>query len=189
MKSQQIRAYNKSKADLAEALAFRRAKGDNIGDYNILTSISNDISSENFGRIAGNFSPNSRSSIETILSDGDVITVPTMPYTISVIGEVINPIAFEYSKGLKLNDVIDNAGGYKSYADKSNVYIIKANGLIERPSRNIFTQNSRIEVGDTIIVPRKIIIDRPGLELLVPIMDILSDLTFSAAALESLTSN
>ena len=58
-----------------------------------------------------------------------------------------------------------------------------------KSSRNIFSGNVNLEPGDTIIVPRKIIINNPGLESLLPITQILSDLAFASAAVESLSNN
>ena len=88
-----------------------------------------------------------------------------------------------------MRSAIDNAGGYQDYADKRNVYVIKSNGLIEKANRNIFTRNVKLEPGDTIIVPRKIITNNPGLEAFLPVTKILSDLAFSAAAIESLSNS
>ena len=115
--------------------------------------------------------------------------VPRNPNAISVLGEVLNPISFEYKKDISIVSAISGAGGYKDYADKRSVYVIKANGLIEKPNRNIFTRNVSLEPGDTIVVPRKMIIDSPGIAALVPLTNILSDLAFSAAALENLQEN
>ena len=55
--------------------------------------------------------------------------------------------------------------------------------------RNIFVKNINLEPGDTIIVPRKIITNNPGIDALLPITKILSDIAFSAAALESLSNS
>lgn len=123
------------------------------------------------------------------MSDGDEIYVPRNPNSINVLGEVLNPIAFEYSKGLNVRSAVANAGGYEDYADRKKVYVIRSNGLIERASRNIFVRGINLEPGDTVIVPRKIITNNPGVEALVPITRILSDLAFSAAALENLANN
>jgi hypothetical protein len=38
----------------------------------------------------------------------------------------------EYKKNLSLNSAINNAGGYKEYADKRRVYVIKANGIVRK---------------------------------------------------------
>ena len=61
--------------------------------------------------------------------------------------------------------------------------------MIERTNRNIFTKNINLEPGDTIVVPRKIVTNNPGIDALIPITQILSDLAFSAAALETLSNN
>jgi protein involved in polysaccharide export with SLBB domain len=115
--------------------------------------------------------------------------VPTIPNSINVLGEVLNPLAFVYSKKLSVNSAINQAGGYKEYADKRRVYIIKANGMIEKASKNIFTKNVKLGPGDTIVVPQKIITGESGLKAIVPLTQILSDLAFSAAAIDNLTNN
>jgi protein involved in polysaccharide export with SLBB domain len=189
IRNRQIQSIQKSKDDLNKALLTNRQKGQNIGDINIIRLLSESIEPANLGRIAGDFSPQSVSAIKTILLDGDSIFVPRNPNAINVLGEVLNPIAFEYSKRITIRSAIDNSGGYQDYADKRKVYVIKANGLIERANRNIFTKNVKLEPGDTIIVPRKIITNNPGIDALIPITKILSDLSFSAAALETLSNS
>ena len=189
IRNRQKDAIEKSKEDLNKALLSSTQKGMNIGDVSIIKALSEKIEPENLGRIAGNFSPGSLTSKETILVDGDNVIIPTNPNTINVLGEVLNPIAFEYSKTINISSAIAGAGGYQDYADKRKVYVIKANGLIERANRNIFVKNVDLEPGDTIIVPRKIITNNPGIDALIPVTKILSDLAFSAAALETLADN
>jgi protein involved in polysaccharide export with SLBB domain len=189
VRNRQIQSMQKSKEDLNKVLLTNMQKGKNIGDIGIIRALSEVIESENLGRIAGDFSPQALSSKKTILLDGDSIFVPRNPNTINVLGEVLNPIAFEYSKRITVRSAIENSGGYQDYADKRKVYVIKANGLIEKANRNIFTRSVNLEPGDTIVVPRKIITNNPGIEALLPITKILSDLAFSAAAIETLSSN
>ena len=189
VRNRQRQSIQKSREDLNEALLISTQKGENIGDINVIRALSQTIEPENLGRIAGNFSPETLSSTNTILLDGDSIFVPRNPNTINVLGEVLNPIAFEYNKRATVRSAIDNSGGYQDYADKRKVYVIKANGLIEKANRNIFTRNVKLEPGDTIVVPRKIITNNPGIEALLPVTQILSDLAFSAAAIESLSSS
>ena len=117
-------------------------KEQDIGNAEIIKALSVSIEPQNLGRVAGNFSPNSVSSRSTILFDGDRIIVPKNPNAINVLGEVLNPTAFEYSRGIRINEAIENAGGYQELADKRRVYVIKSNGLIQKSSRNIFTGNS-----------------------------------------------
>jgi polysaccharide export outer membrane protein len=189
IRSRQRLSIQKSKENLNMALLTRTQKGDNIGDISIIQALSETIEPQNLGRIAGNFSPQSLSADKTILLDGDTIFVPINPNVINVLGEVLNPIAFEYNKEISVRSAIQNAGGYQDYADKRKVYVIKANGMIEMASRNIFTRNVKLEPGDTIVIPRKIITNNPGLESLLPVTKVLSDLAFSAAAIESLSNN
>ena len=160
-----------------------------MGDISIIQALSQTIDSENLGRLAGNFSPKSQASINTILFDGDSIIVPKNPNTINVFGEVLNPISFEFSKNISVNSAIENAGGFQQYADKRRVYVIAANGITKKVNKNIFTGNFDLQPGDTIVVPRKIITSNPGIDALAPITNILSDLAFSAAALDNLSSN
>lgn len=189
IRERQVQAIQKSKEDLNKALLTSTQKGDAIGDIEIIRALSETIDPENLGRLAGDFSPKSQASLNTVLLDNDRIIVPKNPNAISVFGEVLNPIAMEYKKSLTTRSAINNAGGYKQYADKRRVYVIKANGIVEKASRNIFVRNVKLEPGDTIVIPRKIITQRPGIQALTPITQILSDLAFSAAALDNLQSN
>lgn len=187
IRERQIESIQKSKEDLNKTLLARSQKGDIIGDINIIQALSETINPSNLGRISGDYSPGSSSSINTILYDGDSIVIPKNPNFINVLGEVLNPTAFEYSKKININSAINNAGGYQDYANKKKVYVIKANGMIEKAGRNIFARNVNLEPGDTIVVPRKIITNNPGIDALIPLTRVLSDLAFSAAALETLS--
>ena len=187
IRARQIKSIEKSKEDLNKVILTSVQKGENIGDINLIRALSESIEPENLGRLAGDFTPKSQGSINTILFDGDTIIVPKNPNAVNVLGEVLNPIAFEYSKKLTITSAINQAGGYQQYADKRRVYVIKANGIVDKANRNIFVRNVDLEPGDTIVVPRKIITNNPGLEALLPVTQILSDLAFSAAAIESLS--
>ena len=187
VRDRQLKSINKSKQDLNEALLVSTQKGDQIGDINVIRALSETIEPENIGRIAGDFSPNSISAINTVLFEGDRIIIPKNPNTINVLGEVLNPIAFEFEKRLSVREAIKRAGGYKEYAKRNSIYVIKANGITDKVKRNIFVGNTKLEPGDTIVVPRRIITNNPGIDALLPITQILSDIAFSAAALESLS--
>ncbi len=189
IRDRQLKSIEKAKEDLNKALLTSSLKDGEIGDISVIQALSQTIDSENLGRLAGDFSPKSQASINTILFDGDSIIVPKNPYTINVFGEVLNPISFEFSKDISIKSAINNAGGYQQYADKRRVYVITANGITKKVNRNIFTGNFDLQPGDSIVVPRKIITSNPGIDALAPITKILSDLAFSAAALDNLSSN
>ena len=189
VRNRQRESIQVSKENLNKALLALSQKGENLGDISIINALSETIEPENLGRIAGDFSPKSLSSSKTILLDGDTIIVPRVSNTINVLGEVLNPIAFEYDKNINVRSAIESAGGYQDYADKRKVYVIKANGIIEKANRNVFTGKVKLEQGDTIVVPRKIITNNPAIDALLPVTKILSDLAFSAAAIESLSNS
>lgn len=186
IRERQLKSIQKSKEDLNRSLLIMSQKGANV-DASVVNLLTETIDPENLGRIAGDFSPGSISAIKTVLLDGDNLIIPKNPNAVNVLGEVLNPTAFEFTRGMKVRTAIDNAGGYQDYANKNKVYIIKANGTITKAKRNIFLGNVSLEAGDTIVVPRKIITNNPGIDALLPITQILSDLAFSAAALETLS--
>jgi protein involved in polysaccharide export with SLBB domain len=174
-----------------ELLKARIAQMDNLSPEKIqvLTSLDRDINQANLGRIAGDFSPSSETSSKIILLNDDEITIPYKSYTLSVFGEVLNPISFQYVEKINIRKAIENAGGATQFSDMSRVYIIKANGLIEKPGRNIFTKNASLSPGDTIVVPKKLPQENAALTALLPYTKVLSDLAFSAAALDNLSTN
>ena len=188
IRDRQLESIERSKEDLSRALLGMQQNGNEISDINIYTALAETIVPANLGRIAGNFMPMSESANITSLLDGDTIFVPVNPNVINVLGEVLNPIAFEYKKSISVSSAIASAGGYRDFADKRKVYVIRANGLIESSKRNVFAGNIKLKPGDTIVVPRKIDIT-PGLQSLLPVTQVLSDLAFSAAAIESLQNN
>jgi len=91
------------------------------------------------------------------------------------------------AEAVALEKAIDKAGGFNEFADRKRVYVIKANGLIEKTGRNVFVRSSNLMPGDTIVVPRKT--STNALKNLTPITQILSDLAFSAAAIDNLSNN
>jgi len=75
-----------------------------------------------------------------------VIYVPVAPVSVAVTGEINLPTNILFNKRYKLNDYIQKAGGYTKNADRKNIFIAKANGTASYDL-------SRIEPGDTIVVP------------------------------------
>ena len=190
VRDRQLKAIETSEAALNKSILYSAQQGEDIGDLTFINALADAIEPENLGRIAGDFSPLSSSAREnTTLLDGDTLIIPKVTNVINILGEVLNPIAFEYSEDISIESAIDKAGGYQPYADKKRVYVIKANGLVENTSRNIFVGRSSLEAGDTIVVPRKIDTSSVALRNLLPVTQILSDLAFSAAAIENLSNN
>ena len=189
VRERQLKAIETSEAALNKSLLIAVQQGDEFADISSLSALAESIEPENLGRIAGNFSPISSDSDKIALFDGDSIIIPKSSNVINIIGEVLNPIAFEYSERMSVESAITRAGGYQTYADKRRVYVIKANGLVEKKGRNVFMGSANLEPGDTVVVPRKINTNNPILRNLTPVTQILSDLAFSAAAIDNLSNN
>lgn len=189
IRKKQLESLEIAKNKLNEAMLFSsKANPDgSINDLEFYSKLTETIEPANLGRVAGDYSPGSKGSMNTILSNGDKIIVPNKPFGINVLGEVLNPISFQFKENLKVNDAILLAGGFQKLADKSSVYVIKSDGTIENLKRNIFIRDLRLEPGDTVVVPRMITTDSAVLNALAPITQILSNLAFSAAAIDNLS--
>jgi len=99
---------------------------------------------------------NGRSEFDPILVEGDQLTVPRQPYSVSVLGEVFEQGAHAFDPKLSVSDYLSLAGGETRFADSKRIYIIKANGEVKpiKGGNWLFGRNSRrIEAGDSIVVP------------------------------------
>lgn len=93
------------------------------------------------------------------LEDGDTINIPRRPGTITIIGAVFQQNAFVYRPQRSVNDYIQQAGGVTYSADKSEMYIIRADGRAESgQNKNWFSSlgGDILNPGDTVVVPEKI---------------------------------
>jgi len=82
-----------------------------------------------------------------------VITASPVENVVRVEGNVYNPGLITYSKGLKLPQYIELAGGQKPNTLKRKVYIKRANGNIEQNNRITLGFGKNVYPGDTIVVP------------------------------------
>lgn len=152
---------------------------------NLLLMLEQDINEDALGRISGNLYPGAVGNDSFLLEDGDSIFIPKKISTITVLGEVLNPSSFIYEPNMTLKNVIANVGGYTQSALKKGVYVIRSNGVVENRS-SAFTGDLKILPGDTIIVPVDFRSQESLVTLLTPITSILSNLAFSAAAIDNL---
>ena len=65
---------------------------------------------------------------------------------------------------MSVNDAINQAGGFRGFANISCL-CHKSKWNHRKIRRNVFVKNINLEAGDTIIVPRKIITNNPGITL------------------------
>jgi len=99
-----------------------------------------------------------QASDNLILEDGDVLTIPKVRQSVSVIGEIYVPSTHMFQENFTVQDYIEMSGGYKEYADNDNGYVIKSNGsIVTMGSNNRFFRSEKgaLEKGDTIVIPLK----------------------------------
>ncbi|MEO1574979.1 MAG: SLBB domain-containing protein, partial [Pseudomonadota bacterium] len=97
------------------------------------------------------------SNFDLLLRDGDQLFIPRQSQEVTVLGEVQYPTSHLYEPGLERAAYIEKSGGLSANADRSRIYIVRANGNVvtQSPSgwfrRGRLTQ--RVEPGDTVVVP------------------------------------
>jgi polysaccharide export outer membrane protein len=105
------------------------------------------------------------------LENGDSIYVPMKSSVVNVVGAVMSRGSFIYSGHLDYKDYIEMTGGYTRFADKDNIYVLKADGTAKKLLTGLFNWNASkdrwetaafgeetkdIGPGDTIVVPEKL---------------------------------
>lgn len=88
---------------------------------------------------------------DLIMENNDTVDVPTRPVTIGVFGSVASPASFAYRPGMTIGDAIALAGGVQKVADKSGVFVVRANGTVF--SDKGATRKAPALPGDLVYVP------------------------------------
>ena len=91
------------------------------------------------------------------LEDGDRLFVPQEPSQVSVFGTVFNESSFLYNPDKTVSDYLSLAGGPRKQADKSSMYVLRADGSVVSSRQAGFLSASlggvRLMPGDAIVVP------------------------------------
>jgi polysaccharide export outer membrane protein len=97
------------------------------------------------------------SAYDVILRDGDQLIVPRFQQQVTVIGEVQSATSHLYGPGLSRDDYIALSGGTTRRADRSRIYVVRANGSVVAAEGHRWFQpggsDMQIKPGDTIVVP------------------------------------
>ena len=124
---------------------------------------------------------------DPLLEPGDVVFVPPKPYSVAVLGEVLQPGNIPFTKDMSAGDYIERAGGYSRFADEDETILVLPDGSARRVDNSWLSFGSdHIPPGSTIFVAR----DISGVDLHQIIIDttqILSQLAVSAASLAVLS--
>lgn len=135
-----------------------QTQSDNQFDETSFEFISNQLENYNgVGRVVVdiNRALAGRGDADIKLLNGDALFIPTRSNTISVFGEVRRESSFIYNKKYAIDDYITLAAGMTRLADEDNIYIVRANGLVDIPTGNWFKFGASrvLREGDAIIVP------------------------------------
>lgn len=128
------------------------------------------------------------SAEDVVLRNGDRLVIPKVKQEVTVIGEVQNTTSHLYRANLTRDDYIGLSGGLTRKADRSRIYIVRADGsLVSGQNSGWFRRGAMVAVkpGDTIVAPLDT--ERlPPLPLWQAVTGILYNTAVAVAALGSL---
>ena len=89
-----------------------------------------------------------------LLENNDAINVPVRASTVGVFGAVYRPASFlidDYARPMRVKNYLDKAGGPLRAADRSGIFVVRANGEVLPKSRGAL--NAFVLPGDVVFVP------------------------------------
>jgi protein involved in polysaccharide export with SLBB domain len=115
-------------------------------------------------RISSDIGKWANTPADIVLRAGDRLVIPKRPDFVLVSGQVYNPTAISYVPGRDARWYLSQAGGATRSGEKKDIYIVRANGSVVGHVSgwgSVWSRNSvldiRMERGDSIVVPEKII--------------------------------
>jgi protein involved in polysaccharide export with SLBB domain len=98
-------------------------------------------------------------SQNVVLQDGDIINVPKLDNTLTVLGEVQKESKMAFNDNLTINRAIFLSGGFNQKARRSRVYVVYKNGSVKSRRRllGLFKVDPKLEPGSTVLVPEKLV--------------------------------
>jgi protein involved in polysaccharide export with SLBB domain len=90
---------------------------------------------------------------DLLLENNDRIVVPPRIDTVGVFGAVYRPASFRLASGRKVRDFVERSGGPTRFADKNQIFLVRANGDVLSRKRGAL--NATVLPGDVIFVPVK----------------------------------
>jgi protein involved in polysaccharide export with SLBB domain len=92
---------------------------------------------------------------------GDVLRIPKRPGFVLISGQVYNATAITFTPGKTAGWYLQRAGGATSVANRKEIFVIRANGsVVGRRSGEWYNHDvlaTRLQPGDVVVVPQKII--------------------------------
>ncbi len=115
-----------------------------------------------------------------VLVDQDQLTIPRRPAAVNVLGQVYSPNAIVFRPGLTTRDYLNQAGGPNEGADPEHIMVIRADGSVmtddgikASKQSTLFPllpvisgglMSARLDPGDTVYVPEKLIYENKMME-------------------------
>jgi protein involved in polysaccharide export with SLBB domain len=101
-----------------------------------------------------------KTAADVPLRDGDVLVIPKKTNFVMVSGQVYNPTAVSYLPGRSAKWYLSQSGGLTQIADKSAVFVIRADGSVLSAKNNSGfwmgdPMSAVLKPGDSIVVPEK----------------------------------
>ena len=97
-----------------------------------------------------------------LVEDDDRLSIPHVPSTVSVVGDVYNPGSFIFEPRNTAGAYLEIAGKGKPQSDLHHAFVLRANGVVVAANNvnGVFTgkkfNHLRLYPGDQIIVPYKL---------------------------------
>ena len=125
------------------------------------------------GRMVVKLAPLDRfrgSEYDIQLMDGDTITIPEIPNSVTVLGEVYNPTTITYTAGQTTSFYLSMVGGPNDNANEDEIFIVRADGSVysKKQGGGMFGwdkihnrwvaggfESVELYPGDTILVPQQ----------------------------------
>jgi len=127
--------------------------------------------------------------VDIELTDGDQLFIPRVSQEVTVLGEVYNPTSHFFNPDFSLSDYIEASGGANIRADKSEIYVVRADGsVVSGVSSNFFSRSSGdrgIQAGDTVVVPMSVNVVAP-IALWTSVTQILYNTAIAVTAINSM---
>lgn len=112
-------------------------------------------------RISDDISKWENTTADIEMRAGDVLIIPKRPTFVSVGGQVYSPSAITYVPGRTAQWYLRRAGGPTATANKKFIYVVRADGsVIGRAGGGLWNKSvldARLQPGDSVVVPEKIV--------------------------------
>ena len=128
-------------------------------------------------------SRNSDSPDNVVLRNEDYIYIPHKPSGVQVLGAVASSGTISFEDDRKPRYFINEAGGYTTNANKSQVRLVKANGRIFSGGRAL---KKEIDLGDIIVVPYKMKKEKEWLRSAVSVAGIMASIATTVFVIDRL---